>query len=72
MTPTEFRAALVALRWSRRGLADALGRHPSTVDQWGSGRARVPADVAAWLSRAARWHRSNPPPGRESGAASQG
>lgn len=64
MTPAEFLAALGTLRWSLRGLADALGRPPSTIDQWKRGATRIPDDVAAWLRSAATWLERHPPPRR--------
>jgi transcriptional regulator with XRE-family HTH domain len=65
MTPTRLRECLALLRWSQRGLADALGRPEGTVRQWARGAVRIPDDVAAWLEKAGRWHAKNPPPARQ-------
>ncbi len=62
MTAPEFRAALVALGWSERHLADQLGCSPSLVHKWGRGTLAVPADVAGWVDRTATYMRDNPPP----------
>jgi DNA-binding transcriptional regulator YdaS (Cro superfamily) len=64
MTPTRLRECLAILRWSQRGLADALGRPEGTVRQWARGAVQIPPDVAAWLEAAARWHARHPPPER--------
>jgi transcriptional regulator with XRE-family HTH domain len=66
MTPNRLRECLVLLRWSQRGLAEALGRPEGTVRQWARGAVRVPDLVADWLDRAGRWHADNPPPSRQS------
>jgi hypothetical protein len=76
MTPTELRTCLASLRWSQRGLADALARPEGTVRQWARGAVQIPEPVAAWLVRAAAevgphhdaaeaWHAANPPPARD-------
>jgi hypothetical protein len=65
MTPTRLRECLALLRWSQRGLADALQRPEGTVRQWARGAVQIPAPVAAWLEAAARWHAKNPPPERK-------
>ncbi len=62
MSPSDLREALVALRWSQRGLAEALGCDDRLVRRWASGDAAVPADVAVWLLDLARVHAANPPP----------
>lgn len=64
MTPTRLRECLSALRWSQRGLADALGRPEGTVRQWARGAVRIPEDVAAWLEAAGQWHERHPRPER--------
>lgn len=76
MTPTRLRECLALLRWSQRGLADALQRPEGTVRQWARGTVRIPDDVAAWLERIApragelqdqldRLLSENPPPERK-------
>ena len=65
MTPTRLRECLHALRWSQRGLADALNRPEGTVRQWARGAVRIPDDVAAWLEEAGQWHEKNPLPARK-------
>ena len=63
MTPTRFRECLDALRWSQRGLADALAMDERQVRRWAAGAA-IPEAVAAWLERAGKWHEKNPPPAK--------
>lgn len=53
---------LAALRWSLRGLADALECDDRLVRRWASGGAPVPAEVAAWLRLLGAAHQANPPP----------
>jgi ribosome-binding protein aMBF1 (putative translation factor) len=63
MTPERMRECLSLLRWSQRGLADALDMDERQVRRWAAGAA-VPAAVAAWLDRLASYHAKHPPPGR--------
>lgn len=65
MTPTRLRECLDALDWTQRGLARVLGRQEGTVRQWARGAVQIPADIAAWLDRLARFHERNPPPSSE-------
>ncbi len=62
MTPFQFRASLECLRWSQRGVAEALGCDDRLVRRWAAGQVPIPAVVAEWLDKAARWHAMNPPP----------
>jgi transcriptional regulator with XRE-family HTH domain len=62
MTPCQLRDALAALRWSQRGLAEALGCDDRLVRRWASGDAVMPPDIALWLGHLSQFHRSNPPP----------
>ena len=62
MTPGRLRECLAALRWSQRGLAEALGCDDRLVRRWASGDASVAPDVAEWLERAATFHADNPAP----------
>ena len=62
MPPSGLREILAMLRWSQRGLAEALGCDDRIVRRWASGAAAMPADVALWLSRLAKVHAANPPP----------
>lgn len=64
MTPTRLRECLALLRWSQRGLADALQRPEGTVRQWARGTVQIPLDVAQWLEVLAAVHAANPPPPR--------
>jgi DNA-binding transcriptional regulator YdaS (Cro superfamily) len=65
MTPARLYECLSLLRWSQQGLALALGYASHTsVRQWLTGRARVPADVAIWLETLATFHARHPPPSR--------
>lgn len=66
MTPDRFRECLAVLRWSQRGLADALAMDERQVRRWAAG-ADIPAPIAAWLERAGTWHEKNPPPRKNSG-----
>lgn len=63
MTPERLRECLAALRWSQRGLADALACDERQVRRWAAG-ATVPPSVAAWLERLASYHERHPPPQR--------
>ena len=56
------RAALDAICWSQRGLADLIGRDSRQVRRWASGQYEPPADLLAWLERVAAFHQANPPP----------
>ena len=62
MTPDRIRECLAMLRWTQRGLADALGCDDRLVRRWASGDAEIPASVAAWLETLARVHAATPPP----------
>ena len=62
MTPTRLRDCLALLRWSQRGLAEALGCDDRLVRRWASGDASIAPDVADWLERAATFHAANPAP----------
>jgi len=62
MSPSNLRDALTLLRWSQRGLAEALECDDRLVRRWASGDAPVPPDVAAWLIELARAHQSRPAP----------
>lgn len=63
MTPDRLRECLALLRWSQRGLADALQVDERQVRRWAAGAA-IPPPVAAWLAKAAAWMDRNPPPSR--------
>lgn len=62
MTPDRFRRCLDALRWSQRGLAEALGCAPTLAKRWARGEAPVPGPVAAWLEDLAAQHAARPAP----------
>jgi transcriptional regulator with XRE-family HTH domain len=64
MTPTRLRECLALLRWSQRGLADALDRAEGTVRQWARGAVDIPPEVSEWLEVLAMVHAANPPPPR--------
>lgn len=64
MTPTRLRECLALLRWSQRGLADALERAEGTVRQWARGTVDIPPEVESWLERLAICAEENPPPRR--------
>lgn len=74
MTPARFAECLAALRWSQRGFAKRIDYDDRLVRHWAAGTRPIPADVAAWVERAAAfygphhaaadaWHAANPPPG---------
>ena len=66
MTPARLAECLALLRWSRQGLAHALGyASDNSVRQWLCERSRVPDDVARWLETLARHHERHPPPARK-------
>lgn len=62
MSPTRLREVLALLRWSQRGLSDALGCDDRLVRRWASGDASVPPDVAAWLESLATILERHPAP----------
>ncbi|WP_458097362.1 nuclease [Roseomonas sp. WA12] len=62
MTPTRLRECLALLRWSQRGLADALGMDEARVRKMARGTSEVPVDLAAWLERRAVAMADDPPP----------
>lgn len=62
MTPDRLRLALGLLRWSQRGLAEALECDDRLVRRWASGHASVPPEVAAWLEALAAAHAAHPVP----------
>jgi transcriptional regulator with XRE-family HTH domain len=64
VSPTRLRECLTLLRWSQRGLADALNRQEGTVRQWARGAVQIPEDVARWLEIRATHAERNPPPVR--------
>lgn len=63
MTPDRLRDVLALLRWSQRGLSDALECDDRLVRRWASGDASVPPDVAVWLEALAAAHERLPAPG---------
>ena len=62
MTAEAFNAALEALRWSQRGVADALGCDVKIVHRYAHGIADIPDSIALWLATLAEFHVKNPPP----------
>ena len=62
MTPGRLRECLAWLRWSQRGLAEALGCDDRLVRRWAAGTGPVPDEVAAWLERLAAAHAAMPAP----------
>lgn len=62
MTPTRLRECLVSLRWSQRGLAEALDCADRLVRRWAAGSASIPPDVADWLETLTAAHLAHPPP----------
>ena len=64
MTPDRLRERLALLRWSQRGLAEALEVDARQVRYWANGAYAVPPPVAAWLEVLAAAHAANPLPPR--------
>ena len=62
MTPTEFRAALEALRWTQRGVAAVLRCDERQIRRWATGAYPIPERIASWLATLAAFHRAHPPP----------
>jgi plasmid maintenance system antidote protein VapI len=62
MTPADLAATLDALGWSSRHLARQLGCAQNTPQNWLSGRAAVPPQVASWLRALAVAHARHPAP----------
>lgn len=71
MTPTRLRECLEALRWSQRGLADALGRDEGLVRMMARGTRPIPAELGKWLETLAAVHIANPAPTLLDGRARQ-
>ncbi len=69
MTPARLRQCLDTLRWSQRGLGEALGIDDRQVRRWTSGAYSVPTEVASWLERLAAAHAQHPPPVRRKAEA---
>lgn len=65
MTPERFRECLTLMNWSQRGFASMVDRAEGTVRQWARGKVTIPADVAAWLEKAAAFMAANPVPVRQ-------
>jgi ribosome-binding protein aMBF1 (putative translation factor) len=65
MNPDRLRECLALLRWSQRGLADALAMDERQVRRWATGAAVIPEQVAAWLERRASAMAADPPPVRQ-------
>ena len=62
MTPDRLREALALLRWSQRGLAEALDCADRLVRRWTAGDSDIPISVGAGLETLAQVHASAPPP----------
>ncbi len=62
MTASRLREVLTILRWSQRGLAEALGCDDRLVRRWASGNASVPPDVADWLEQLGQAMAAHPVP----------
>jgi hypothetical protein len=62
VTTDEFRACLVALNWSQRGLADLLDRDERMVRRWAAGQYDIPEDVGGWLATLAAFHAKHQSP----------
>lgn len=62
MTPDALRAALDALRWSPRDLAEALNCDNCLVRRWAAGHIGSPPSVVTWLIGLQAAHRAAPPP----------
>jgi hypothetical protein len=62
VTPERLRECLTALRWTQRGLSDALECDDRLVRRWTVGEAEIPASVAAWIETLAKVHEGLPAP----------
>lgn len=62
MTAQRLRDILALLRWSQRGLAEALDCDDRLVRRWASGDGSVPEPVAEWLEALAKAHAAIPVP----------
>jgi hypothetical protein len=71
MTPDEFTAALMAIRWSQRHLAKILECDTNMPTRWARGNAQIPAGLAAWLRDLADYHKAVGMPFGASGGHSQ-
>jgi hypothetical protein len=64
MTPARLAYILALLGMTERGLARHVGWSPGAVRNWATGKAAVPARVAAWLERHEGYWLRDPPPRR--------
>ena len=62
MTGSRLRQCLALLRWSQRGLAEALGCDDRLVRRWAADGAPIPAGVSDWLETLAKVHAHHPAP----------
>lgn len=62
MTPTRFRECLDLLRWSQRGLAEALACNERTIRRMATGASDIPSQLAGWLERHAAAMQADPLP----------
>lgn len=62
MTQAELKNALDTIGWSGRELAIRANCHRNLPVKWLQGTIPVPAPIAAWLTRLARFHEQHPAP----------
>lgn len=65
MDAATLKAVMDRMGWGATALARHLGYRAQGVDQWISGRVKVPDHVAVWIRSADVWLSANPPPKRE-------
>ena len=62
MIAGEFSAALTTLGWSHRELARRLRCDTNLSLRWAAGRATIPPQIAAWMTRRTRDLTNDPAP----------
>lgn len=62
MTPERLRECLTLVRWTRRGLADALMCDERLIRRWLAGESTIPDGVAVWIETLGQFHARRGPP----------
>jgi len=62
MAPDRYRECLAIVGQSQRALADVLGCSDRLTRSWATGRAAIPAGIAAWLEAWVAIRQAHPDP----------
>lgn len=60
--PTRLSAALTAIRWGPRALAEATGYSERTIYRWLCGQNDAPEELVTWAENMGDHLENNPPP----------